>query len=63
MQTAVRFNVLAVIGLPVAGISWLWWSRTTVRFKTTVGWLVLVVALLFGVLRNLPFAPFAALRP
>lgn len=60
---AMRFNPLVVIGLSASGLSWWWWRKTTVRVKTTVGWMALVVALLFGVLRNLPFAQFALLRP
>jgi hypothetical protein len=58
--TAMRFNILAVIGLPVLAIL-ACWRRLALR--PVVGWGALVIAVLFGILRNLPLESLQVLRP
>ena len=67
--TALHDNLLLVISIPL--LAWLTfrfaWNRIQGRPAKTLRplwlWLYLAAWLLFGVLRNLPFQPFASFAP
>ena len=70
LGAALRLNALLVFSLPVLG--WLAVRLCLARFQieplllsVRPGWLwaALIVSLLFGILRNLPFAPLSWLTP
>ena len=71
VAAAWRLNPLALVLLPFAGglalrraVYHLGWTRTPGRLLPPVlMWGVLIAVLLFGILRNLPWAPFTALAP
>ena len=61
MLAALQMNVMAVTALPVLG---LWLARHRgVTARPAWIWLLMVVVVAFGVLRNLPWAPFTSLSP
>ncbi len=68
---AAAYNVLFLCFLPflAAGGVRIWWALLTGRplpawrLPGWVVWAVLVVVVVFGVVRNLPFAPFTFLAP
>lgn len=63
---ALGFNALFVLALPLlvyAYLSWLSPRLPRLRLSRTAGWGMAVVGLAFGVLRNLPVGPLAALAP
>ena len=65
LQAAWQWNALFVVALPVAAILVLnarFSDRPLVR-SPWVGWTIIGAIVLFGIVRNLPFAPFAALAP
>jgi hypothetical protein len=57
---AFRLNPLLVLGLPVLGLAA--WRRAWLA-RPWVPWAALAALVLFGIARNLPLAPFAALAP
>jgi hypothetical protein len=69
LSDAVGFNVLVPVLAVLVGWSWFaWFGRASERFRlpTVPRWVwasLAVVALVFGVLRNLPFEPFASWAP
>jgi hypothetical protein len=66
---AASMNVLALLGLPVLAVliaEQLWATRLVhgrLRGVLFDGRIWIIAALVFGVLRNLPWAPFSALAP
>jgi hypothetical protein len=66
---AASMNVLALFGLPVLAVliaEQLWATRLVhgpLRGVLFDGRIWIIAALVFGVLRNLPWAPFSALAP
>ena len=62
LLTALRFNPLAVLALPVVAV-WLWqeYARGGVRWRGFWVWLGCGLLVAFGILRNLP--AFARLGP
>jgi hypothetical protein len=68
---AFRLNPLVVLCLPLVGYALLCSKWRRLRFRwlerltatSTWPWVVFVVILLFGALRNLPFEPFCWLAP
>jgi hypothetical protein len=60
VASAARFNILAVCGLPALGLIVLW-RRAAIH--PVVGWTALGVAVLFGILRNIPLESLQVLRP
>lgn len=60
VATAARFNILAVCGLPALGMMVFWrWAA----IHPAVGWTALTIAILFGILRNIPLESLQVLRP
>jgi hypothetical protein len=62
---ALRLNALLLLALPVgAGVGlWRWWSGGGLRWRPAWTWWLLAVAVVFGVLRNIPSYPFTLLAP
>lgn len=59
VAAALRFNPLLVVLLPVAAVgAWRGWLR-----RPAVGWMLLTVVVLFGIIRNVPVEPFTLLKP
>ena len=56
-------NPLAVLALPVGTALWLWKRQTNYPTPRSVIWGLVIVAVLFGILRNIPHPPFAMLAP
>ena len=65
LATALDFNALYVLALPLVGLLMLVWlvrGQVPERLRTgAIWWSVLAVALVFAVLRNLPIEPFSVL--
>jgi hypothetical protein len=61
VAAAFRFNALSMALLPVAG--YLMVRGDASRLKPTWIWLLLVVIVAFGVMRNIPVYPFTLLAP
>jgi len=70
VRTALHLNALLVLTLPVMLVG-LWQvlnSSTGERDKKRIvyrylGWLILLVVLTFGIVRNIPFYPFTLIAP
>ena len=72
IEQALAYNALAFIVLPVVGWSlaqsvWSWnagrYQHQRERWAVIGLWMLVVAMVLFGVLRNLPWYPFALLAP
>ena len=61
LAAAFRFNALSMAMLPVAGYLIVCGDASTLKPRWI--WLLLVVIVAFGVLRNIPFYPFTLLAP
>jgi Protein of unknown function (DUF2752) len=61
LGAAFRSNVLAISLLPLAGYLMVWGGQR--QLKPTWIWLLLGVAIAFGVLRNIPVYPFTLMIP
>jgi len=62
LGVALHDNVLFVLGLPLLVLLWSSWAglRGPVRIPRPLGWTMLVLAVAFGVLRNLPVGSWLA---
>jgi hypothetical protein len=66
LATALNFNVVTIVGLPLVIWYWVvWWRRSrrgdgALPFRTDVAVVVLAVLGLFWVVRNLPGVPYLA---
>ena len=61
LLAALRMNPVTVLGLPLIGV--LYVTGRLDRLKPVWIWTLLVVLVVFGVLRNLPWQPFTLLAP
>jgi len=70
LSAAVHYNAVALVGLVFVLAAYATWTYGRFVGRTIIGWqhhrwaaaVTLVIVLTWLVLRNLPFAPFTALR-
>jgi hypothetical protein len=70
LPTAVHFNAVALVALPLLGWAWAAWALARWRGSRVPSFLhhrwapavTLAVVLVWFVVRNIPFEPFTALR-
>lgn len=68
--SAARYNIAALIMVPVLVWMWMVWTQRRLGVRTLptwrpsarLGWIALALWLTFSVLRNLPWEPFTAFK-
>jgi hypothetical protein len=65
LADALAFNLLFVVGIPLAAIAWIWnrCRPQQVALRPMWAWWLVVVLVVFGVVRNVPVYPFNLLAP
>ena len=62
VRTALHLNALLVLAIPAVVIAGLW-RGTNLRTSALIGWSLLGLIIMFGIVRNIPIQPFTYLAP